>query len=84
MSFRVTRNSDGSITTESDDGHNLTHATAQQHGHQIEYMMEKADMSSVEGRDYNSIANQIAEAHVKKYGGDIALERAEIGRKMVW
>ena len=84
MSFRITRNSDGSITTESDDGYNPGHATAQQHGHQIEYMMEKANLGSVEGRDYNSITNQIAEAHVKKYGGDIALERAEIGRKMVW
>lgn len=85
MSFRVTRNSDGSITAESDGADNgIEHVFAQDHSRQLSHYMQGTGQSSIEGRDYDDIVNRIVDENVKRYGGDPGIERCEVDRKLVW
>ena len=85
MSFRVTRNSDGSITSESDcPGKDVDHVFAQHHHRQLSEYMRETGQSSIEGRDYNDIVNDIVDEQHKRYGGDKGALRAEVGTKLVW
>ena len=85
MSFRVTRNSDGTIMTESDGPANeIDHVNAQRNRNNLSEYMRDTGLQSIEGRNYHDIIDRIADAEVEKYGGDHAAERSYVGLKLMW
>lgn len=85
MSFRVTRNSDGSITAESDTaGNEVDHVYAQQHHRELSGYMRETCQSAIEGRDYNDVINSVVDAKAERDGRDHALTRMEVSNKLVW
>lgn len=84
MSFRVTRNSDGTITAESDGTSNdVDHVFAQRHSRELDHYMRDLGQSRIEGKNYDDIVNHVVNERNKKYGYDPA-ERSMVGLKLVW
>lgn len=85
MTFRVTRNGEGSITAESDcPGNEVDHMYAQGHNRQLDNYMRENDQGSIDGRDYNDVVNRIVDERVRKYGGDPGAERMDVSTHLVW
>ncbi|MBU5557461.1 MAG: hypothetical protein QW751_00045 [Candidatus Aenigmatarchaeota archaeon] len=85
MTFRVTRNSDGSITAESDcPGNEVDHVFAHNHCEILAHYMKELGLKNIEGRDYNDIVNRIVNEEVKRYGGDPGAVRGYISTELVW
>ena len=85
MGFRVTRNSDGSITAESDcPGNDIDHVYAHSHCENLGHYMNETEQRSIEGRDYSDVINRVVDEEVKRYGGDPGAVRMDITNKLVW
>ena len=84
MTFSVRRNSDGSITAESNcPGSEIDHVYAQSHSRELAHYMEDTRQESVDGRNYDDVVNRLVDEENRKYGYSPAT-RMEISNKLVW